>query len=120
MSILNLLRGSSRSDQTSQFTRLHNIDVWGVPGVVNSVENTTKNDILNIYPVPAQDFIVIKLAEEAVNSELQIIDAAGKTINRRVVDQQTSSIDIGNLNSGIYFIQITHNGEKYGKQFMVK
>jgi len=112
--------GFKQSDQTSQFSRLHNIDVWGVPGAVNSVENITKNDMLNIYPVPAQDFIIIKLAEEAVNSEVQIIDAAGKTMDSRVVDQQTSSIDIGNLNSGIYFIQITHNDVKYVKQFMVK
>jgi hypothetical protein len=112
--------GFKQSDQTSQYSRLHNIDVWGIPGVVNYVKNNIKDNMLNIYPVPAKDFIIIKLATEAINSELQIIDVAGKPVYRCVVDQQTSGIDISNLISGIYFIQITHNDKKYVKQLVVK
>ncbi|MBN1414893.1 MAG: T9SS type A sorting domain-containing protein [Bacteroidales bacterium] len=111
--------GFKMSDETSQYSRLHNIDVWGIPGDVNYVNNT-EMDMLNIYPVPANDFIIVKLAADDVNSELQIIDVVGRTVYSRVVDRQTSSIDISNLKSGMYFIQITHNNEKYVKRLMVK
>ena len=111
--------GFDEGDKDSQFARLHNIDVWGVPGVLNNINNT-KIDKFNIYPLPAKDFIIVELAEEAVNSEMQIIDIVGKTVYSSVVDRQTSRIDISNLNNGIYFIQITLNDEKYVKQLMVK
>ncbi len=111
--------GFKQSDETSQYSRLHNIDVWGVPGVVNNIDET-KTDMLSIYPVPAKDFIIIKLAADAVNSTLQIIDVLGKTVYSGIVDKQTSRIDISNLKSGTYFIQIKHNGQKYVKQLMVK
>ncbi len=111
--------GFKQSDQTSQYSRLHNIDVWGIPGDVSKINNTNI-DMLNIYPIPAKDFIIIELAADATNSELQIIDILGRAVYSCFIDRQTSSIDLNNLNSGIYFIQITNNDEKYVKQLMVK
>lgn len=112
--------GFKSSDNTSQFTRLHNIDVWGVPGAVNATKNISEESMFSIYPVPAEDFVNINLATDLTNSELQIIDIVGKTVYSKVVDQQAFRIDISNLNSGIYFIQITHNGARHAQQLLVK
>ncbi|MBN2272971.1 MAG: T9SS type A sorting domain-containing protein [Bacteroidales bacterium] len=111
--------GFKMSDETSQYSRLHNIDVWGIPGDVSYV-NYTETDMLNVYPVPAKDIVVVELTEDVVNSELQIIDVLGKTVLSRVVDGQTLTLDISSLNSGMYFIQIIRNDEKHVKQLLVK
>ena len=112
--------GFRQADSTSQYSRLHNIDVWGTPGVLSSTKNLTEESKLSIYPVPAKDFIIIKLQDDATIGELQIIDVVGKTVYSSVVDRQSSRIDISNLNSGLYFIQITANNEKYVKKLLVK
>ena len=113
--------GFKASDGTSQYSRLHNIDVWGVPGTISSNRSISReSNKLNIYPVPAKDYFYLDLAADATNSELQIVDIVGKTVHSCVVYQQKSPIDISHLNSGIYFVQISHDQSRYVKQLVVE
>ncbi len=112
--------GFKQSDGTSQYSRLHNLDVWGIPGTISSNRSISKeSNKLTIYPVPAKDYIYINLDAEASNSELQIIDVVGKTVYRDVY-QQESPLDISNLKSGLYFVKITNDQDSYVKQLLIK
>ena len=64
---------------------------------------------LDIYPNPVNDRLVIKTEVEI--DEVIIYDVFGRQ-QSTVNGQQTSSIDVANLNNGIYFVKVrTENGE---------
>ncbi len=73
---------------------------WGVS------ENESMN--INVYPNPAEGFVNVK-AEGLRNVEL--IDVMGRIISRNESSETTTTIDLSNLTSGIYFLRImTENG----------
>jgi len=113
--------GFKMSDNTSQFSRLHNLDIWGIPGTISSNRGISKESSnLNIYPVPASDLVSINLEGSVSNSEIQIVDIVGKIVYRGILMQQKSQVDISNLKSGMYFVQVKHNQESFVKQLLVK
>ena len=66
----------------------------------------------NIYPNPVNDKLYIET--EAEIEEVVVYDVYGKTQNLRISESQNfrNSVDVSNLNSGIYFVKIkTENGE---------
>ena len=67
---------------------------------------------LNIYPNPVGDKLYIKTEVEI--KEVSIYNITGVMVGQQTTDnrQQTLSIDVTNLNSGVYFVKIvTNEGE---------
>lgn len=112
--------GFKMTDSTSQFTRIHNIDVYGIPGKASAVNDISLDNMLSIYPNPASDFIHIDLAKDISNANLQITNIQGKILYSCNIDQQKSNIDISKLKSGMYIVQLTHKNQMYVKQLIVK
>jgi hypothetical protein len=61
------------------------------------------------YPTPAQDFITIKINKLDVNASYSIIDRLGRIIKGGKLEQIQSTLDIHELSSGFYFLQINSN-----------
>ena len=75
--------------------------------VDDAVEEMTAS--FNVYPNPVNDRLYIETETEV--KEVVVYDVYGRQ-QTTVNGQQTSSIDISNLNSGVYFIKVvTENGE---------
>lgn len=58
------------------------------------------------YPTPAQDYINIKINRLDKNASFSIIDRLGRIIKSGKLDQIQSTLDIHELSSGFYFLQI--------------
>ncbi len=72
----------------------------------------------NIYPNPVNDVLFIETEVEII--EVSIFDVYGRSQQSTVNGQQSLSIDVTNLNSGVYFVKvITDNGEVV-KRFIKK
>lgn len=71
-------------------------------GEENSIKNTAQ-DLFTIYPNPASDYINITANEY---TQLDIFDALGKKVLTKTGQELSSPIFIGNLSSGIYFVQL--------------
>ncbi len=72
----------------------------------------------NIYPNPVNDVLFIETEVEII--EVSILDVYGRSQQSTVNGQQSLSIDVTNLNSGVYFVKvITDNGEVV-KRFIKK
>ena len=69
-------------------------------------DNYLANQI-NIYPNPATDYINVDLPESA---QYTLIDLTGRQFLSKTNSGQTERIDVSGLESGIYFIQILHEG----------
>ncbi len=71
---------------------------------------------VNIYPNPAYDFI--NIAGKSFHGVIKILDIGGKEVSSMEVNGQVSAINISDLQTGMYFIEIA-DGEKIyrGKVF---
>ena len=71
---------------------------------------------ITVYPNPAHSFIKIRNDKNQILSSVKILDLYGKVLNESV---QTNEINIENLTSGIYFIQVAvAEGELYQIKFI--
>ena len=84
---------------------------------VNSSEEIFANKI-EIYPNPAEDFLNVKINNDR-NYTINIIGIDGK-IYLNKTENSNSQINIENLSSGIYFIEIIQDGEILREKFVRK
>ena len=84
-----------------------------ISGVV-STQNKDWQDQVNIYPNPTADIIYMDGLPERTN--YQLIDSNGSTIIQGKVNG--SSIDLSNLSSGIYFLQLINESKISAKKIV--
>jgi hypothetical protein len=82
-----------------------------------SVNELEKNDInIKVFPNPSSSIINIKTSIEIKNSELHLFDLLGNEIilNNKIInsDDNTITINLADLTSGIYFLKIHNHTEK--------
>jgi len=87
----------------------------------NSISNVDKDLTYTIYPNPANDFlqVVMPTILSGSNTEIAIYSTNTQLLKKQIVHTTTSTVDIHDLASGIYFIQIK-NGEKSSMKKFVK
>ena len=96
---------------------------WGEITKVEFVTTTEGNielveDNFNIYPNPVNDRLYIET--QTLTQTIEIYDVYGRRQELSAVSGQQSTINVANLNSGIYFVKVvTENGEVV-KRFVKK
>ncbi len=74
-----------------------------------------------IYPVPAEDILVVNFPKDDINSKVEIFD-----LNARKVKEGTNNnavfmeMDISHLNAGIYILKITNNDQVTSQKIIIK
>lgn len=78
--------------------------------VVNSIATAIRktNIETSIFPNPAEDYIRIK-SSNLIGSAINIIDPTGRIIKNGSLTSEDELLDIKDLHSGLYFIQIAGN-----------
>jgi hypothetical protein len=62
---------------------------------------------ISIYPNPATDFVVINIAtENFAGATVTVNDTKGRTVIEKMIGSSNSKLDISNLRSGVYVINI--------------
>ncbi|WP_299158102.1 endonuclease [uncultured Tenacibaculum sp.] len=69
-----------------------------------------------VYPNPSVDYIVLKLADSR-EAFYKITNYVGQTVMQGKIDRQ---IDIRDLNTGMYIIEVNDNQRSFTKKFMKK
>lgn len=75
---------------------------------LTSIENVDFLPYKSIYPIPANDFILVPYNETITYS---IADLQGQMIQNGITDE--GKINVQNLKSGIYILKINHENEFY-------
>lgn len=95
-----------------------------ISGITLGIEDNVKaNFDFKVYPNPVKDTLFVQGIEFDGNSfNLRIIDVSGKQVYARdgiLTDEVTSDgIDVSNLYSGAYFIEISSGEKKITKKFI--
>ena len=83
------------------------------------IKNIEPNNPLGIYPNPATNELNITL-QGATNCVYTIMDMMGKQIQTGTIGQSKSSIDISELNNGMYYLFITDKDRTSNHKFIKK
>ena len=83
-------------------------------GVVGNYENR-----FEIHPNPATTTIFIEGALND-NAQVSIIDLTGRCVKEVVISNTVSSINIEDLESGVYFISVKQNENNYVEKLVIK
>ena len=81
-----------------------------------STENNLVKNGFSIYPNPASDILNIKGDVEIDNAS--IFDLSGRTI--QTLKNSAKLIDVSNLQSGVYILELTSNNQKFAQKFIKK
>jgi choice-of-anchor B domain-containing protein len=91
---------------------------------ISLTTNTLNNDLASIkepnlylFPVPAKDILSVFLNGIDKNANYEIKNFLGQLVTQGTV---TNTINVSNLKSGTYFVQIAANNQIYTKRFVKK
>lgn len=83
-----------------------------------SVEEQNELSALSLYPNPASDIVKIQVPDGIEDIKIEVFDNAGKQITMQL--SQDNTIDVSNIASGLYLINIISNDIKTTKKLIVK
>ncbi len=95
---------------------------------VNAVEESKLLGGISLYPNPAKEQTTLSLDinKKVDNAQIVLLDVVGKKVaditsgTQVVQGNYTFTIETANLPAGIYFVQVTLDGEKTIKKLMVR
>lgn len=100
-----------------------NVDTTWIITVTGGVDATIDNnmDEINIYPVPASDILSFDLGHMAGETTIRLMSSTGAIIRSEsiLVETENYSMDIDDLESGMYYVVITNNEFQYTKQISI-
>jgi hypothetical protein len=83
------------------------------------IEEATHNNLVSIYPNPANDFMTVSLAAESTDATtIYIINALGETVLTEKATSSNTTLNTSNLTSGIYFIKVESKNSSAIKKFI--
>ncbi len=91
------------------------VDDFTLEALVSSVDDLNSFDF-SIYPNPVQDVLTIN--SPLIDNNIQVFDLLGKRVFETYSNANISTIDLSDLNSGIYFVNITSGDYSSTVKFM--
>ena len=83
---------------------------------ITAVKEVTKTNTISFYPNPVKDQLTIKVPVKT-SVTVDIYNILGTRVKTFVHDDVTTTVNISDLQNGVYFIRFTENGKLYTKQF---
>ncbi len=114
---LNASSGSSDdcNDQVEDFTEFP-----AGPNCVLAVNDFSREDLVRVYPNPANSQVNVRVNKFAGKLQVQIIDINGRIVLNQVDDNFNveKSININDLQSGIYIVKVTGDNLNYSQKLI--
>ena len=113
-----VFRMRSLLESNSQYTNLVTQTNFQATGgdIATSVNETTFNNSIRIYPNPVQNKIWIERKQIIGAEEYSIINLEGKILLQGRITGLRQEIDLGQLPSGCYLLKIGNESSKFFKQ----
>lgn len=86
------------------------MDINSTIGIKN---NLIQNNLIKLYPNPANDKLTVTLSEVEAPFLIQIINTLGEVIQSNDLQQPITTINIQSLPNGIYFLKINNSTQTF-------
>lgn len=91
-----------------------------VPVQTNTVDSTALR-ISCMYPLPAEDILIIKLPVDVpIYANVKIVDALGQVVLTNKLYAATDELNVSSLWSGCYYVSVQVNGRTYKGKIIKK
>ena len=91
-------------------------------GLVSTRNLQASDLVVNLYPNPGNEQVILEIAEDLSNARIEILDMTGKIVDSRVLGptsaSQTYPLDVRALESGIYFVNVISEGTIASAKFI--
>jgi len=88
--------------------------------VVSGIKEQTINLLINAFPNPVIEFVTLDLSETGNETKYILYNVEGKKIKENDISEKTTSIQMSELSSGIYFLEVQRNNQKIKQYKIVK
>jgi len=72
-----------------------------------------------LYPIPAENELNVESSFQIIGKEFKVYAMDGRQVLKGVIDFN-KTLDITNLNSGLYFLKLNSNGKIFQRKFIKK
>ncbi|MEX2483290.1 MAG: T9SS type A sorting domain-containing protein [Brumimicrobium sp.] len=93
------------------------IKVYKYRTISTTSQKQEKSMDFQVFPNPSNGMVDIKSSSK--NTQLKVVDVSGKTHFTTTINGNTK-IDLSNLNSGLYFMQITESDNVFTKRLIIQ
>ncbi|MCG9910326.1 MAG: T9SS type A sorting domain-containing protein [Flavobacteriales bacterium] len=83
-------------------------------------ENLGNNDLLNVFPNPAENMVTITYATEVQNGSVSVLDMSGREVLQTNVKGNSFQIDVASLRSGNYTLLLKENASILARKNFLK
>ena len=98
-----------------------NITLTTIANTTTGLANITGDNEVSIYPDPAHDWVYIKTDQELTNGHLDIYDVTGRKCKTLPISDQSSAIEVRDLVSGVYIVNITlQTGKSISRKLIIE
>jgi hypothetical protein len=73
------------------------------------INETSRDNLFSVFPNPAQSIINVKTDSKLLGSVYSIIDNKGRIVQTGKINSENTTIELGNLSSGIYMFSVGEN-----------
>ncbi len=88
-------------------------------GGVIDVNVTEANDIVsNIYPNPAKDNLIVSLKNNET-ANISLFNILGQEVKTIITNDNQNTIDISNLNRGLYIVKVKQKGQTFTSKISI-
>lgn len=111
----------NNTDNPRQVTVNGDASYQAIFGEKEGIESVESNDLINIYPNPANGIVNIAVEGVSDQATVDIIDLNGKTVMSRTVSSNgTVSMSLDGVVSGVYFVRFVNGSSVQLKKLVVK
>lgn len=75
---------------------------------------------VKVYPNPTNNVVNVELSFENSGVNVSLVDVSGRTVYSVDTNAAVETIDVSNLNNGVYFVKVTNNENSITKKVVVQ
>ncbi len=84
---------------------------------IEGIEDTEYTSGISVYPNPVSNFVNVSIENTGISGlTLQVYDILGKLVQTQVITAKTTSLNISDLETGIYFVKIGNTTKRLIKE----
>ena len=77
----------------------------------NSVSELPGNNVVSVYPNPAQNFINVSVLVRTENTRAQLYDVNGRVVLEQTLNNDVNRLNTDNLSGGFYILRVVNGSE---------
>lgn len=86
--------------------------------VFQGIASNTADLNASVYPNPFNSALTVSLKDNTSSAKVNVTDVTGKAVYTETLTQKETILNLDNLQSGIYFLELSSNGQKTVKKII--